>query len=129
MTSRQLCNSPISSKIRTCSEASFRCEHFPKNLFTWSKTSFQDRFKSGFSGETADKAIWEYAKDQDFTIVTSDIDFVRLSGRFGPRPKVIRFERMDYSTTIVADLIRRRAIVISEFGKSADGILVLRRTQ
>jgi predicted nuclease of predicted toxin-antitoxin system len=81
----------------------------------------------GFSGQTADEAIWEYAKNQAFTIVTSDVDFVRLSGRFGPPPKVIRLDRMDYSTGIAAELIRRHSIIISEFGKSTNGVLVLRR--
>lgn len=81
----------------------------------------------GLSGETADEAIWEYAKNHDFAIVTSDIDFVRISGRFGPPPQVIRLDRMDYSTAIAAELIRRRSIAISEFGKSANGVLVLRR--
>jgi predicted nuclease of predicted toxin-antitoxin system len=83
----------------------------------------------GFSGQTPDEAIWEYAKSQDFTIVTADIDFITLSMRFGQPPKVIRLDRMDYSTTIAAELIRRRSIVISEFAKSVNGVLVLRRTR
>lgn len=82
---------------------------------------------SGFTGETPDKLIWEYARESNFTIVSADSDFVHLSNRFGPPPKVIRLERMDYSTQIAADLIRRNAIAISEFAESSRAILVLRK--
>jgi predicted nuclease of predicted toxin-antitoxin system len=81
----------------------------------------------GFSGETPDKAIWDYAKEHDFTIVSADLDFIHLSNRFGPPPKVIRLERMDYSTLLAAELIRRNAVLICEFRNSDQGILILRR--
>jgi predicted nuclease of predicted toxin-antitoxin system len=71
--------------------------------------------------------LWEYARESNFTIVSADSDFVHLSNRFGPPPKVIRLERMDYSTQIAADLIRRNAIAISEFAESSRAILVLRK--
>jgi predicted nuclease of predicted toxin-antitoxin system len=82
---------------------------------------------SGFTGETPDKLIWEHARESNFAIVSGDSDFVRLSNRLGPPPKVIRLERMDYSTQIAADLIRRNAIAISEFAESSSAILVLRK--
>jgi predicted nuclease of predicted toxin-antitoxin system len=53
---------------------------------------------AGFEGEIPDNAIWEYARENSFAVVSADYDFVRLSNRFGPPPKVIRLERMDYST-------------------------------
>lgn len=81
----------------------------------------------GFSGETRDDVIWETAKANEFTIITADSDFLRLSAQYGPPPKVIRLERMNYSTRTAADLIRRNAIAISEFGASHRGVLLLRR--
>jgi predicted nuclease of predicted toxin-antitoxin system len=83
----------------------------------------------GFSGETPDKAIWDYAQENNFTIVSADFDFIRLSNRFGAPPKVVRLDRMDYSTRITADLIRRNAVAISEFGSSSRAILLLPRSQ
>lgn len=82
---------------------------------------------AGLSGETPDDAIWEYAKDNAFTIVTADLDFAQLSGKLGFPPKVIRLERMDYSTEVAAEVIRRNAVIITEFYKSSRGVLILRR--
>ena len=81
----------------------------------------------GFSGETPDKVIWEVAKQGSFVIVTADADFIKMSERHGSPPKVIRLERMDYSTAIAADLIRRKAVIIAEFGTSSRNALILRR--
>lgn len=83
----------------------------------------------GLPGETPDELIWDIAKTGEFTIVTADYDFVSLSARLGAPPKVIRLDRMDYSTAIAAALIRRHAIAISEFGKGDKNLLVLRRSQ
>ncbi len=81
----------------------------------------------GFSGETADRTIWEYAKENNFVILTADADFVRLAERYGAPPQVVQLERMDYSTEAAAALIRRYAVAIVEFGNSAKPVLVLRR--
>jgi predicted nuclease of predicted toxin-antitoxin system len=81
----------------------------------------------GFSGETADQAIWQFAKEQDFAIATADSDFVRLAETRGAPPKIIRLERMDCSTEVAAALVRRYAVAITEFGKSTKPILLLRR--
>jgi predicted nuclease of predicted toxin-antitoxin system len=36
-----------------------------------------------------DKAIWQYAKDNGFTIVTQDSDFHELASFYGAPPKII----------------------------------------
>jgi predicted nuclease of predicted toxin-antitoxin system len=82
----------------------------------------------GLSGEAPDEMIWEAARKGSFTIVTADTDFVRLSARYGAPPKVIRLERMDYSTHIAASLIRRNALTIAHFEKSKRNVLVLPRS-
>jgi len=81
----------------------------------------------GLSGETPDKTIWDFAKQERFAIVTADADFIRLAKLYGAPPQIIRLERMDYSTQVAAALLRRNAIVITEFEKSARPVLVLRR--
>jgi predicted nuclease of predicted toxin-antitoxin system len=82
----------------------------------------------GLAGETPDAAIWEYAKQNGFAIVTADADFLRLADQRGAPPQVVRLERMDYSTEAAAQLIRRYAIAFTEFEKSAKPVLILRRT-
>lgn len=82
----------------------------------------------GLSGETPDETIWEVARESGFTIVTADNDFLRLSAKYGAPPKVIRLERMDYSTQVAAALIRRNAVAIAEFESSKRNVLVLRRS-
>jgi len=39
----------------------------------------------GLSGETPDAAIWEFAKQNSFAVVTADADFVRLAELHGAR--------------------------------------------
>ena len=83
---------------------------------------------AGLAGETSDETVWEFARDHSFAIVTADKDFVRLAEVNGPPPQVVRLEKMDYSTEVAADLIRRYAVAINDFGKGAKALLVLRRT-
>jgi predicted nuclease of predicted toxin-antitoxin system len=82
----------------------------------------------GLSGETSDEAIWKFARDNGFTIVTADRDFVRLAEANGPPPQVVRLEKMDYSTEVAAELIRRYAVAINDLGRGAKPLLILRRT-
>ena len=82
----------------------------------------------GLAGETPDEKIWEFARDEGYTIVTADKDFVRFAETYGPPPQVVRLEKMDYSTEVAAELIRRYAVAISDFGKGAKPVLILRRT-
>jgi predicted nuclease of predicted toxin-antitoxin system len=54
---------------------------------------------------TPDHVIWQFAKENDFAILTADRDFLDLSARFGPPPKVIRFDSMNYRTKYAGELI------------------------
>ena len=81
----------------------------------------------GLSGETPDQTIWEFARKKGFAIVTADADFIRLAETQGAPPKIIRLERMDYSTEVAATLIRRYAVAINEFTKTVKPVLILRR--
>ena len=81
---------------------------------------------AGLAGETPDETIWSYAKQNGFAILTSDYDFVELSHRYGPPPKVIRLESMNYRTRMAAELIRTNAVLLTEFERSDRGILSLR---
>lgn len=39
--------------------------------------------------EVADVIVWQYARDQDYVIVTKDADFSELSTVLGAPPKVV----------------------------------------
>jgi predicted nuclease of predicted toxin-antitoxin system len=82
---------------------------------------------AGFEGETPDEAIWQYARQNGFTILTADYDFLHLADRYGHPPKLIRLEGMNYPTQLAAELLRGHAVVISELEKSTkQGVLRLR---
>jgi predicted nuclease of predicted toxin-antitoxin system len=78
------------------------------------------------SAEAEDIVIWEYAKHENFIILTADRDFLHLANRFGQPPKLIRLEGMNYRTSHAASVLQRNAIRMAEFGRSEAGILILR---
>ena len=79
----------------------------------------------GFAGTTADEVIWKYARDQGFSLLTSDRDFVEIADRLGHPPKVIRLVRMNYRTRFAVELLRTNAIRIAEFGLGPQAVLML----
>jgi predicted nuclease of predicted toxin-antitoxin system len=74
-----------------------------------------------------DKSIWDWAKANNYAVITTDADFVGLSQRLGWPPKVIHIEECDFPFRVIEDLLRRNAVRISEFAKdNTVGLLVLR---
>lgn len=95
------------------------------------------RLRSLFSGiehvrniglrQAPDREIWLWAKANAHTIVTTDADFVTISQVLGPPPKVIHIEQCDFPFRVIEDLLRRSAVLITEFaGNEASGVLTLR---
>ena len=74
-----------------------------------------------------DRDIWDYAKRNGFAIITADRDFLTLANTLDQPPRVIFLENCDYPTDIAAELIRSRAIHISEFSRNSESLFVLRR--
>jgi predicted nuclease of predicted toxin-antitoxin system len=74
----------------------------------------------------SDRAIWEYARDHGFAIVTKDVDFLRLSALLGAPPKVIWIGLGNCPT---ADVIRvfeeRRAEVEAFLSQEEADVLTL----
>ncbi len=56
---------------------------------------------------TIDPMVWDYAKDNDLTIVSKDSDMHDLSLVFGNPPKVIWLRLGNCSTLQVENLLRR----------------------
>src|SRR6058998_1492484 len=51
--------------------------------------------------QASDETIWDWAKRNSYTIVTTDADFAALSGSRGWPPKVIHLEECDFPLRIV----------------------------
>lgn len=66
------------------------------------------------NGET-DMNIWNFAKENDYTIVTYDADFYDLSVIKGFPPKIIWLRTGNATTREIANLIISRKKVISTF--------------
>ena len=69
---------------------------------------------AGFAA-TDDPIIWDYAKDNDFMIVSKDADMHDLSLVFGNPPKVVWLRLGNCSTRQVEELLRRDFDVIKLF--------------
>ncbi len=70
-----------------------------------------------------DRAIWNYARTNEFALVTLDADFVEMAGLLGPPPKVIRLRCGNQATTAVETLLRDHAGLIADFGRDNSACL------
>jgi len=85
-------------------------------------------FDTSLVRNTPDQAIWDYARDNNLTIVSADSDFVGIAKSKGAPPKVVRIEDCDFRTAEVEALLRRYSISIAEMEHSSQDVLVIRRT-
>jgi predicted nuclease of predicted toxin-antitoxin system len=73
-----------------------------------------------------DSVVWEFAKTNGFVIITADADFYEMVTTYGPPPKVIWLRSWDYPTAVAEELLRSKAIRLSEFVRDEDqGLLIL----
>lgn len=64
---------------------------------------------------TTDKVVWDYAKENDFMIVSKDVDMHDLSLMLGNPPKVIWIRLGNCSTLQIENLLRRDFKAIESF--------------
>ena len=62
-----------------------------------------------------DRQIWDYAKSNDFTIVTFDADFMDLAAILGHPPKIIWIRTGNKTTDALAKIIVSKKSLINEF--------------
>jgi predicted nuclease of predicted toxin-antitoxin system len=62
-----------------------------------------------------DRKVWEYAKDNDYVIVTHDSDFNDLSLLFGFPPKIIWIRTGNLSTRAILDILIDHSTEIEKF--------------
>lgn len=65
--------------------------------------------------EATDTEIWNYAKANDFTIVSKDTDFQQRSLLFGHPPKVVWLRVGNCPAKIIEDLLRKHSESIHTF--------------
>jgi predicted nuclease of predicted toxin-antitoxin system len=65
--------------------------------------------------EANDRQIWEYAKINDFIIVSQDADFADMATLYGPPPKVIWLRCGNQPTEAIERRLRDHAEAISAF--------------
>ena len=76
-----------------------------------------------------DRAIWEYAGERGYVIVSKDTDFRQLAFLYGPPPKVVWLQVGNVSTAVIEDLLRRNVVRLTEFSASeTESLLVLSLT-
>ena len=62
-----------------------------------------------------DRAVWTFAKENGFAIVSKDSDFQQLSLFFGAPPKVIWLRVGNCPTSRIEKLIRDRSVEVHTF--------------
>lgn len=76
--------------------------------------------------QSEDVLIWEYAKINDFVIVSKDSDFHQRSLLYGHPPKFIYLRIGNCPTSKIVQILRDNYDIISQFGDTAqESILVL----
>ncbi|MBW4523437.1 MAG: DUF5615 family PIN-like protein [Scytolyngbya sp. HA4215-MV1] len=73
-----------------------------------------------------DRAVWEYANQNDFTVVTRDSDFSELSVLRGFPPKAVWIRRGNCSTNQIEEVLRSHYQDIIQFNEDPNlGVLAL----
>ncbi len=66
-----------------------------------------------------DRAIWQYAKENGFTLVSLDADFAEMATLLGAPPKVIWLRRGNQPTAVFEKLLRDHSEAIAAFERDA----------
>ena len=76
-----------------------------------------------------DEQIWNYARDEDFILVSKDTDFYQRSIVFGAPPKVIWLRIGNANSRAAIKLLRDSYLLVRRFFGDPDaGFLVLNQT-
>lgn len=82
--------------------------------------------RTGLAIPADDRHIWEWAKVNNYLVVTNDEDFYRFAGAFGFPPKVVMLRTGNQATQFLADLLSKHLPAIQTLSDSSDqGVLEL----
>ena len=73
----------------------------------------------GLGGES-DNAVWQYAKENGYMLVSKDSDFYDKSVLFGYPPKVIWIRRGNCSNKTIELILRNKIATIQAFNDDED---------
>ncbi len=75
---------------------------------------------------SSDSEIFEYAKNNNFAVVTFDSDFVDLNAMYGTPPKIVYLNTGNLTTNNVSELLTSNILRINHYLNSeSDNILEL----
>lgn len=75
--------------------------------------------------DAMDRAIWDFAANDGWVIVSKDGDFHQLSLLFGAPPKVIWLRVGNRTTAELAQLLRSKAPEVAAFLDAEESLLIL----
>ena len=70
--------------------------------------------------EADDRVIWDFAKENNYIIVSKDSDFHQFSFLYGPPPKVVWISKGNCTTSEIAEILREQAGAIKSFEKDSE---------
>ena len=77
-------------------------------------------------GSAQDQAVWQYAKDNGFTIVSKDSDFQERAVLRGSPPKIVWLRAANCTTAQIENLLRSGHPIITRFiNEDEESCLVL----
>lgn len=108
-------------------------ENISKRIIPLVQTEFKDvdyliSSQTGLIAPVTDHAVWKFAKENGYHIITRDEDFMKLSMLFGLPPKVICLNTGNTTNQELAKIIVSNAEKIRQFVSHEEyGFLVLKR--
>ncbi len=76
--------------------------------------------------EASDRAVWQFAREQGYTIVSRDADFSELTVLEGFPPRVVWIRRGNCSTAEIEAVLRDHREAIEQLdGDPASGVLTI----
>lgn len=100
---------------------------FDENLSPRLKQTLQDLYPQSIHirdiglESAQDIAVWAFAKDNEFLIVSKDSDFRQLSFTLGQPPKVIWIRRGNCSTSEIESILRNHYADLLDFSRDEQG--------
>lgn len=80
--------------------------------------------RTGLAMPAPDRQIWEFARRNDFAVVTNDEDFAQLESVYGFPPKIIHLRLGNASTRQIALKLVDNLLAINHFFQSKEqGVL------
>lgn len=67
-----------------------------------------------------DRAVWEYARTNGFTLVSQDADYADMAALYGPPPKVLWLRCGNQPNATIEKLLRDHADAILAFEQDKD---------